>query len=358
MIRKIIAKGQQRYQRFYLGRHWVLALDLGIIVLILVLAMAWWMIHDSQGLINRWLSDSLRPLTHRPVVYKQLPLTWQVNFKPVVISDGSEILTAEINYASQAKAAAIEINYVCQKQDNQQLLVIKKVADQNFRILDNQLIGEVVNQSTSSLTVDWQLADYQPKAERQVKIICQLQAKLGSQTWQEPSQEFVFKKSGTVQATAGAYFYTKEGDQVGIGPLPPIVGLPTSYLVTWTLDNDGGDLTDVQLAAQLADGVTWQGEAGLTGGNITYDAANRKVNWRIAAWPEAATQKQASFYIAINPTKDMVGRIVPLMKSGQWRATDSWAEKTWQGSLTALSSNLDYDSRSKGQGQVSDWPDR
>jgi hypothetical protein len=357
MIKKIIVRWQRRYQKFYTSGHWRLVLDLGIILIILILLLALWLIDSWRPLSDHRSLINPGSINHKPTSYQTMPLDWQVKFKPVVISETNERLTAEIVYKNKADQA-MAVSYICYPDGAERALSIQEASDGRFSWLDGQLATALLSGQSGQLTVVWNWQNQPEVFTKQIKIICFLQAKLASQNWFQPQQEFIFKKAGSVRVSAGAYFYTVDGDQVGVGPIPPIVGLPTSYLVTWTLENIGGDLTDVQFAAQLADNATWQGEAGLTGGNLSYDATNRKVNWRIAEWSDDAPQKQASFYVAINPTKEMIGQLVPLIQVGQWRANDSWSEKVWQGELPALTSNLDYDNHSKGQGQVRDWLER
>lgn len=354
MIRKIIAIWQRRYHRFYTRGYWRIVLDLGIVMLVFILLILLLLIKNSTISLDGRFWSNLQSAQRRAVRYKNLPLDWQVKFRLVVIDKTTKYLVADINYTNQADQA-IAISYSCYPGNSQHFLPLQEASDDRFSWSDGQLITELAPRQTGQLTVNWSWSAQPAAASKQIKLVCRLQAKSASQNWLQPDQEFSFKKAGSVQATAGAYFYTSDGDQVGIGPLPPIVGLPTSYLITWTLENAGGDLSDVQFSAQLADNTVWQGEAGLTGGNLSYDAVNRKINWRVAEWPDEAPKKQASFYVSINPTEEMVGKIVPLIKPGEWRADDNWSEKIWRGELPALSSNLDYDSRSKGQGEVQTW---
>lgn len=354
MIRKIIAIWQRRYQRFYTKGHWRIVLDLGVVMLVFILLILLLLIKNSTISLDGRFWSNFQAVQKQAVRYKIMPLTWQVKFRPVVIDKNTNQLVADINYSNQSDQA-IAIVYSCYPGNSQHFLPLQEVSDDRFSWSDGQLIAELTPRQTGQLTVNWSWSAQPAAASKQIKLVCRLQAKSASQNWLQPDQEFSFKKAGSVQATAGAYFYTSDGDQVGIGPLPPIVGLPTSYLITWTLENAGGDLSDIQFSAQLADNASWHGEAGLTGGNLSYDAANRKINWRISQWPDEAPKKQASFYISINPSEEMIGQIVPLIKAGEWRADDNWSEKIWRGSLPALSSNLDYDSRSRGQGEVQSW---
>ena len=351
MIRKIINKWRNRYERLYANKNWHLILDAGAIFLIIVLTILWWIIRGSQWEINQKIVESLKPVKHQPVIYQELPMSWTVEIERPVIDELDSEVIMQFRYVSQAKHQ-IKFSYDCQTESGEKV-VFSNSNEPNFLIKDGSLTGQIEPQASS--TAEIKLISPKDSQARENKILCQLAATIGQQIWQEPKKEFVLKQAGLVKATAGAYYYTAEGDQVGIGPLPPIVGLPTSYLITWAVDNNGGDLSDLQFSAVLGEAATWQGEAGLTGGNLSYDSESRKINWRIDKWADEAPRKQASFYVSINPSQEMVGQVLPLTKAGQWKADDAWAEKVWQGQLTELTTNLDYDSRSKGQGKVQDW---
>ncbi len=351
MIRRIIKKWQSRYEKLYANKTWHLILDIGAIFLIIILVILWWFIRGSQWEINQKIIENLKPIKHQSVIYQVLPMSWSTEVERPVIDGAETELIMQIKYTSQAKHKII-FNYNCQTEAGEKV-VFSSSDNQNFSIKDGLLSGQIEPQASSTTKVKlvWQ----KKNQARENKMLCQLTATIGQQIWREPAQEFILKQSGSVKASAAAYYYTAEGDQVGIGPLPPMVGLPTSYLITWTIENNGGDLSDLQFAAILGDEATWQGEAGLTGGNLTYDSEKRKVNWRIADWSDEASRKQASFYISVNPQKEAVGKVLQLTRIGEWKADDAWAEKVWQGSLAELTTNLDYDSRSKGQGTVQDW---
>ena len=347
MWQAIKTKWKTYCKRFYTGRPWLLVLDIGFIFIILLLFCLWRLIVYYEKLP---INDNLNLPVHKAISPKTMPLEWQVVFSSKVIDDALKELTAEMSYKNLA-SESLTIHYQCEEVKTHRSLMLSledSEATTSVSILEKQLAPQEIG--TSSLILS--LPDELLIKGKSLDIDCQLLAYLGQQFWPAVHQQFSFKVAGEVKASAGAYFYTPEGDQVGIGPLPPIAGLPTSYLITWTLENQGGHLSDIQFAAQLAPEVSWQGEAGLTGGTLFYDAANHKVNWRLAEWPVDAIKKQASFYVSLTPTDDMVSTTPLLLSSGQWRANDSWSEKEWQGSLPDLSTNLEYDTHSAGQGQV------
>lgn len=349
MWQTIKEKWRAYCKRFYTGRPWLVVLDVGLIFFIILLFCLWRLLVYYEKLP---IEGDLNLPAHKVAGYKTMPLEWQTVFSSKIIDSSLKELTAEISYKNLASEPLI-INYQCAEAKTHKSLAFRLEDDEattSVNILEKQLMPQ--ESGTSSLVLF--LSDDLLIKGQTLNIDCQLVAQLGQQSWPAVHQQFSFKIAGEVKALAGGYFYTPEGDQVGIGPLPPTVGLPTSYLITWTLENQGGDLSDIQFSAQLAKDVTWQGEAGLTGGTLFYDASNHKVNWRIAEWPADVTKKQANFYISITPTKDMVGKVPLLLYDGQWRAKDSWSEKEWGGNLPDLSTNLEYDPHSAGQGEVVD----
>ncbi len=347
MWQTIKTKWESYCERFYVGRPWLVVLDIGLIFIIVLLFCLWRLIVYYEQLP---IDDDLHLPVHKVMSYEIMPLEWQVDFNSKIIDDTLKELTAEISYKNLANES-LTINYQCEEIKTHKPLMLSLENSEDtatVSILEKQLAPKEIG--TSSLTL-FLPGDLLTKG-KSLDINCQLSAHVGQQFWPIVHQQFSFKVAGEVKASAGAYFYTPEGDQVGIGPLPPIVGLPTSYLITWTLENQGGHLSDIQFSAHLAPGVSWQGEAGLTGGTLFYDAANHKVNWRLVEWPDDAIKKQANFYVSLIPTNDMVSTTPLLLYSGQWRANDSWSEKEWRGNLPDLSTNLEYDTHSVGQGQV------
>ncbi len=354
MFDKIIKKWQQRYRQFYAGHLWRSIFDLGLVIIIITLLSLWQLTISHHNWLNTYYDWAIKLPVNKPTIYQTMPLVWQTTFGPKIINDSTKRLIIEVGYENKADQP-IQVNYGCRESlSGRQLTIVQP--DNPKLVIDDQGVSiDLAAKQSGRFSIS--LIDFSSRDidSRQIKIVCDLVAQSELQAWPVVEQEFVFKVAGSVQVTAGAYFYTADGDQVGIGPLPPMVGLPTSYLVTWVLQNSGGDLSDIQFSAELGDEIEWQGEAGLTGGNLVYDPQNNKVNWRMADWPDQIVQKQASFYVSINPTKDMVGKIPTLIKLGQWSVIDNWTGQKWQGQLLPLSTNLDNDSRSQGQGEIRDW---
>jgi hypothetical protein len=100
------------------------------------------------------------------------------------------------------------------------------------------------------------------------------------------------------------------------GPIPPKVGEETTYAVIFNVGNTRGDLTNVQVTAQLGTGVTWLGAQSVSNENISYDEASNTVMWNLGALPSgsgfSSNVREVAFQIALNPLLSQVG-IAPTM---------------------------------------------
>jgi hypothetical protein len=116
---------------------------------------------------------------------------------------------------------------------------------------------------------------------------------------------------------AGIYF-TKDGDQIGRGPLPPTVGATTRYRIVVRIDNAQTPVEDATFEAFLAEGVEWTGKFSITHGEaVDYFPSTRRITWKIpsvdAFTEEHSTSPGASFEVALTPTAKQAGTIPTLL---------------------------------------------
>lgn len=116
---------------------------------------------------------------------------------------------------------------------------------------------------------------------------------------------------------AGIYF-TKDGDQIGRGPLPPTVGATTRYRIVVRIDNAQTPVEDATFEAFLAEGVEWTGKFSVSHGEaVDYFPTTRRITWKIptidAFTEEHASSPGASFEVALTPTADQADTIPELL---------------------------------------------
>jgi hypothetical protein len=118
---------------------------------------------------------------------------------------------------------------------------------------------------------------------------------------------------------AGIYF-TKDGDQLGRGPLPPTVGEETRYRIVVQIDNLQHPVKDATFEAFLAEGVEWTGRFSITHGEaVDHFPSTRRVTWKMpeigAFTEESGGSPGASFEVSLTPTEDMA-ETIPVLLTG------------------------------------------
>jgi len=88
-------------------------------------------------------------------------------------------------------------------------------------------------------------------------------------------------KPTNIEFQSFARYYTEDGEQLGVGPLPPVDGRPTKYWLFINISGFNHDLEDILISAQLPANVSLTGKSSITqGDNISYENAARKIKWR------------------------------------------------------------------------------
>lgn len=154
----------------------------------------------------------------------------------------------------------------------------------------------------------------------------------------------------TVELSAQSIYYTREGDQLGRGPLPPQVNTETKYWVLLTLENSSSHIDDIDMRATLPPHVTWTGRTSVSLGNdLVYTPATRLVTWR---WNTIAPGQTLGMYmeLAVTPPTSMVGEIPMLLTDISVRATDRYINTPISRSIANVRANLIGDPRGQALG--------
>ncbi len=122
-------------------------------------------------------------------------------------------------------------------------------------------------------------------------------------------------------------YYTKEGDQLGRGPLPPRVGKETTYWMLLTLQNGTSAVSDVHVTIPLAPGVRVTGKQSVSHGNSpVYNPSQHTISWRI---PSIDAHSQVGVYIevGITPTTQQQGTTPVLIQPITITGHDTYIDK-------------------------------
>jgi len=126
-----------------------------------------------------------------------------------------------------------------------------------------------------------------------------------------------------------ARYTAASGDQIGRGPMPPIVGKETTYWIFWHVDGTTNELSDVRIEGTLPEGVRFTGKQTVSqNGGVTYDSDTKKVVWTSdsIAPTLAPTNKTVGigFEVGITPTNADNAKFLILMNDIHLSAIDQW----------------------------------
>ncbi len=353
MITLISRFWQKRRERYYIKNRWHLVLEfsLGVIIIMLVTAIV--------GLHF-----------YRPI------LTWPFNPPTIIKVDKPELdlnnppLTIQYSIASSslqiASGAILKINLKNVSdfllQDIYTDLII---IDKNFNISKIEKPS-----STSGITISnnrINLGFLNPKEEREVtlnvffktnneterviKWQAQNQYSVQSQIVKESTSLPDLKLASELSAQAAVYYNSPQGDQLGSGPLPPVVGLPTNYWVFFEVKSIG-DFKNFVYSAKLPRGIELTDRRSLLAGDFQYNASARQLIWKISDLKSQNDNYRLGFEIQFIPDASLLTKTTALITNLKYFATDVLNGDEQYFDLPNLSSNLDFDRLNNGQGEI------
>ena len=144
---------------------------------------------------------------------------------------------------------------------------------------------------------------------------------------QEEKPEPTKPKTTNIELKSFARYYTSEGEQLGIGPIPPVVGEPTNYWIFISIGNFNHDLENVEISATLPSNVSSTGDSSVTWGN-NIEIVENKISWELGDLKiENEELIAAAFEVEIIPTDDQIGSATNLLEDISITATDLVTKK-------------------------------
>ncbi|MCD4694287.1 hypothetical protein K8R62_02930, partial [bacterium] len=155
-----------------------------------------------------------------------------------------------------------------------------------------------------------------------------------------------------IEVFSAGYYYSPQGDQLGVGPLPPKVGIPTSYWVFWEIKNFGNDLSKIKMSADLPKGTMWADEKTLLAGNLMHGDISDRVVWDLEKIKSIGGEYSAGFKINLIPDEGDVGKVLNLLENVRFSVYDNFCNEIQEITLKGISTNLEDDELSSGKGIV------
>ncbi|MFA6382798.1 MAG: hypothetical protein WCX17_00030 [Parcubacteria group bacterium] len=110
------------------------------------------------------------------------------------------------------------------------------------------------------------------------------------------------------------------------GPIPPKVGVATTYTIHWKAINVSNDISDAKVSATLPTGVTMTGKISPDDGKLTYNSRDNSVLWDIGNIPAGTgilnAPLEIAFQVQVTPALNQLDNEVILVNPVTFSAKD------------------------------------
>jgi len=164
------------------------------------------------------------------------------------------------------------------------------------------------------------------------------------------------KVNTDLELRAMARFYTVEGDQLGIGPLPPQVSASTKYWVVMQLGSAFNDVKDIKVSGKLGKNISWTDRKSTTvNSGVVYDSDTEQIFWSVdnlTAPTDDFPAITSAFEIEIIPSADQIGGTANLIENIHITGIDSWTGTILTKNLPNITTNLISDTKEDSGGII------
>lgn len=349
---------KNRWLKYYNKSNWPIIVDIasvftvfGLLVLFLSLYL-----YNPQILIGPDYSKEkpIEPGNSYVIDLDKPPLESHLTFKNLSLNESNRIAQLELelynNSPLEIKDLKIKISSL---NNNFSLRDIYPDFDdiEGLKFLNNELVIDSL------------------KAEEQKKLLLNLNFSWsdfgGKKANLKVETEYIIKdqlvkKSFNIQSpliesrleVRAIMLYTGDnGDKLGLGPIPPIVGLPTNYWLFFEIDNSG-DVKDVIVTARLPFGVNLTNKYALLDGKFSYDSDNRLIIWKLDEIKDGEEGLRLGVELQFIPEEEQIDSSPNLVEKIEYFAKDSFSGRSLSGTIGSINTNLPDDRFNKNLGGI------
>lgn len=169
--------------------------------------------------------------------------------------------------------------------------------------------------------------------------------------------DLITKINSSLTLKVAARYYSVEGEQLGVGPLPPIANETTKYWILIQPITANNVIKDITVSGVLPINVSWGGQViSSMGRAMEYNPQTRTVVWHIGQLEPLSSKEQkllgGGFEVRLTPTQSQVGEVATLLKNITITAKDGFTNKTISSSLPDITTDLKDDQKAAGKGIV------
>ncbi|MFA5131077.1 MAG: hypothetical protein WC467_01505 [Patescibacteria group bacterium] len=344
---------ETRRERFYRKNRWHLILDFSLGIIVILMAAAFITLHYYQPSINWFYRPTKIDKPSLDLNNPPINLSYSLESSAIRLADGA-VLKVKILNDGQAPIENLKTTFLTlDKSFSIEKITVLDDSNPNpeASVTNRQLNFGSLGAGESRLVNLKIIFSAAPGADRVLNWQAQSEYSAQGQTLKETQTLPSITLAAEMVAKAYVYYNSPQGDQLGSGPLPPLVGLPTNYWVFFE-SQSAGSFKDFVFSAKLAPNVEMTGNRSVLSGDLKYNAATRQIIWTVPEIKNQSDSYRAGFEVQFTPAATQADKVATLLSNIKYYAIDSLVNQEDSGVLNDLTSNLDFDHMNKGEGKI------
>jgi hypothetical protein len=169
------------------------------------------------------------------------------------------------------------------------------------------------------------------------------------------SQDLLTKIATVLNFNQTAHYNDPAAGFSNTGPIPPKVGVQTTYTIHWTIDGTSNDVVNARIIGFLPPGVVWTNNVTVNANqpSVTYEPGTGRLVWNLEVVPAGTgtslPRYQAIFQVAITPTNAQLNHEVELIRKSEFEGQDGFTKDNIQKFAFPLTTDDVVDQRGKGE---------
>jgi hypothetical protein len=144
------------------------------------------------------------------------------------------------------------------------------------------------------------------------------------------------------------------GPFTNTGPIPPKVGTPTTYTVTWTLSNTSNNISKAQVRSTLPSWTSFVGTISPPSEDLNYNPSTKEIIWNIGGIPTGtgitSTDREVSFQVSLSPSFSQLNTAPIIINDAVLTGHDDFANIDVTVNKNSLNTQLTNDPGFPGNG--------
>ncbi len=348
MLRLIRQYFEWRVERFYKKNYWHLIIDSSLLIMIIILLV--WIFAIRQYHPQTAISDN-------PIISQHLVSDFDPNNPPIkaslkasstlltVSGEANLLLSLENSSKKVVRSLCFDLPYENLKIEKTETALPTGVSLSEKNIC----FEEIAANSQAEIPLSIHL---EKSGQRTVELYLSWKYNYFNEQVAGKSEILKLYWPASIDIKSLAYYNSPQGDQLGVGPLPPIVSLPTTYWVFWDLSS-ASDLENVVLTATLPKNIELSGQRSVLMGDFRYNEASRQISWIINKLsPDNNDSGRLGFELRLTPTINDLGKKLLLISDPRYQALDTITGSRIKGVFSEVDTDLKDDHFNAGKGTV------